>query len=186
MRDFLRPTGAVSTSGAFYSPFFAYLTDDGTDRSLNEDYSAGAVDAYWQCPTGANAIISNISIALGDGDFAQAIAIATGFVSLSSLSNGLKFAIKNSGGTVIQDLTVSYPLTQTGDVLAFCTSSTAIFSNASATTADNELLISANCHVPTKFGGYLFVPKGGRFVCTLQDNLSGLDLFSISISGHYV
>lgn len=184
MVDVLRPTGALATTGAKYSPFFLPLTDNGTDGSLNEDYSAGATDAYVQFA--ADAWITNVSFISGLSSFGQNNSYSNSFFGVSSLTNGLKFAIKNGSGTIIQDLTVSYPLTTTADCLLFGNVPSIIFAIPSTTADNNEALIGIDVNFKSKFGAPLFVGEGSRFVCTLQDNFAGITEFKMSVAGHYV
>jgi hypothetical protein len=167
------------------NPFYVYLTDDGTDYGLNEDYSAGAVDAYWQ--PASDACVLSLNISTGDTDYAQSIDTAVGFVgSTTPLTNGLKFAVKNPAGTVVTDLTVTFPIKTTAELFAFATDYGIIFSSVSTTSSNNQILYSLEVDCPKKFGGAIYVPAGWRLVCTLQDNLStASNIFNIGVSGYY-
>lgn len=167
------------------SPFFVFLTDDGTDYTLNENY-ASATDAYFEAK--ADALITAFCVSGGDTDVAQATAIANAWYGTTVLSNGLKFCIKDSSGRVTTDITVTQPLRTTSDLLLFATFPSVVMSlSNSSTSLNNELIIAAEVNCIERFGGCLYLPKGHRFVCTLQDNFSGMDGgFLIGVSGHYV
>ena len=174
--------GTASTSGRSDSPFWAFLTDDGTDTSLNENY-ASATDAYWTAP--ADAIVTVMTIVVGESDPAQSATLNGTFVFTTALTNGLKFAIKNSAGTVVSDLSVTYPIKTTAGLLAFATSTEMTLQLPSSTAANNELMIGCYVDFSKKFGRPLFVPRNHSIVCTLEDNLSSLDEFTIGVAGHY-
>lgn len=182
-REYLRPTGTTATSGAQYSPFFLRLTDNGTDYTLSENY-ASATDAYVEFSQ--NVLIYNLSIIGGDSTVAQTAQLGTSFFAQTALTNGLKFAVKDPSGNVVQDLTVSSPLISLADCLLFGNVPSIIVSLVSTTADNNEFLIGVDVNFADKFGAPLFVGKNHRFVCTLEDDFSGLDVFQMTVSGHYV
>lgn len=175
----------MRTTAVSGSPFFVFLTDDGSDTTLNEDYSAAPVDAYWDAP--GNAHIHAISISMGEDSIAISTAIANTMIGTGSTANGLKFGIKNPSGTLVQDLSVTSIPANTVQVLMFGSSSRLLMGlSDAATQGNNEIIMSVEVNCIEKFGGVLSLPEGYRFVCTLESNYSGLAAFNISLSGVYV
>lgn len=164
------------------SLFHSYLTDDGTDSTLNENY-ASATDAYVAFTSPS--VITSCIIELLDSDIAQndVLSHELWVGGAAALTNGLKFAIKNSAGTVIHDISVTIPikaLYQLDSISSFVDESG---NTANATTGSNHHAYLAKLNFPNLYGKSLLVNNGDRFVCTLQDDFSGLAFFYMHLYG---
>jgi hypothetical protein len=124
---------------------------------------------------------------MGEDSIGQSSAIVNTTVGNSGLSNGLKFAIKNPAGTIIQDITVTSIPVSTAQLMALGSSSTFLMSLFDGSTAgNNEIILAVEINFIEKFGGVLFIPKNHRIVCTLNNNFSVLSALQIGVSGVYV
>jgi hypothetical protein len=186
-------TDQEGTEFSLYAPanvlYRLPLTDDGTDRTLNEDYSGTATDAFVAFTR--SAVITKLDIIIIDGDVAQnALADPELFVgNNTALTNGLKFLVENSSGTLKLNITNSPAITTMADLMAFCTYYTITTQAASATTANNGITFIGEVDFSKKFGRAISVNLGDRFVCVLNDNFStaaNYVRFEMFISGYYL
>jgi hypothetical protein len=175
---------AAPTNKLFRLP----LTDDGSDRTLNENYSA-ATDAYVAFTRPA--VIQRLEIVIIDGDVAQS-AVQSGELFVgnnTALTNGLKFLVEDSAGTSKLDISNTYPVTTYADLLSFCTSVVLVTDTASATTANNSITFEGTVEFDRLYGRAISVNLGDRFVCVLQDNFStaaNYVRFEMFVSGFYL
>lgn len=174
-----------STTAVSRTPFVNFLTDDGSDASLAEDYSGAATDWYWQSP--GDALIYNFSLSFGLGSITQSTALANTLIGVGSANNGFKFGIKNPSGTLILDISNGITLANTLQLMAFGSNSDLLYSGFnSSTAANNEVLLNVQVDCVAKFGGAIFLGRNHRFVCTVNNNFSGLDDVRAIVAGCYV
>jgi hypothetical protein len=182
---------ANAQAGLRGKPFFALLTHtSGTVRSFTTDQSGAALDATWTPGTASGAAIYNITISIEDSDVNEAGSFGVGWAfSTTALTNGLKIGVKNAAGTKIVDITETFPLKTNLDMWSFCTTApTAGLGIWQVTDATSEILLHFPMECMASFGQSIYVPPGGKFYCTLNDNFvtASVNGFSISIKGQYI
>lgn len=163
--------------------FHAYLTDDGTDNTLNENYAA-ATDCYYTA--GHPVVVKSVVIEAVDGDIAQnAINNHEGFVgATAALTNGYKFLVETSAGSTLLDITNTIPLISLYQIDAISTFVRETFAAGDATTGNNHHCYTAEIDLEYLFGRAIRLNTGDRFVCVLQDNFTGLTFHRIHIFGY--
>lgn len=164
--------------------FQALLTDDGSDATLNENYAA-ATDCYFTATRPC--VIQELTITVIDGDVAQnALTTYELFVgATAALTNGFKFLVEKSDGTA--RLTInSVGYKTVAELAAFCTSHTYTSIVSDATSGNNSSAFSGRVNFKDKFGAGIALQLNDRFVCVLQDDLSGMAVVRMSVNGFYL
>ena len=165
--------------------FHSYLTDDGSDSTLNENYSS-ATDTYVAFTRPA--VIETCTIELLDGDIAQNAVLSHEFFvgAGAALTNGFKFLVENSAGTSLLDITNSVPLKNLAQMDAISEFVTESSNVSNATTTANHHAYACRMNFTKLFGRGIQVNTSDRFVCVMQDDLSGLAFVYIHIYGYYL
>lgn len=165
--------------------FRAFLTDNGTDYTLNEDYSSSnAVATYY---TASEPVaVQSMTIQLCNGDIAQSTVknYEVWCGDNAALTNGIKFRVVNSGGTVLLDISNTVGLKTEGEMLTLATNMYENYSAASATTGNNTHYINYEVNFEQKFGKAIRLNTGDQFVAYLSDDLSGNVFFQIQLWGY--
>ena len=186
MFKFVKPiTPAIGTNPKPKSPFFVKMLE-GANEDLSNNYSGGAADAAFTA-SAASMVICEHTLFIGQTTPTTNTTAEGGFAATATaLTNGLKYAVKDGSNNVVQDITVTYPLKTDGDLITFFTDVTTILGLWSTTSASNFYQVGFVLDFRRAFGAPLFLPKGYKFVCTLNDDLSAASLYiRMGISGYF-
>jgi hypothetical protein len=182
--------GAAIYAGAVSSrkqAVWGYLTDDGSDSSLNENY-ASATDCYYTVAT-SPLVVTSICVSVEDTDIAQA-AYGTFCGAVAAVTNGFKFKFVDSAGGTTLDLTTATAtggsLKSKADFKSVAKTFSEVLINTSATTAQNVHSWTAEFCLNSWLGAGVLLNVGDKLVCTLQDNYSGLTSMTITFKGYRV
>lgn len=165
--------------------FRAYLTDDGSDRDLNENYAA-ATDCYFTMSRPG--VIQRCTILIADSDVAQTIPqdgeLFVG--NTTALTNGFKFLVEDSAGTLKLDISNTVGAKTVGELQALCTFNYNIYKADNATTTANSHVFVGVMDFEEMFGRAISLNFNDRFVCVLQDNLTSMAVVNMVVSGFYL
>ena len=161
-----------------------YLTDDGSDATLNENYAA-ATDAYYAATQPF--VVESIVLDLVDSDVAQnAVLGGESFVGGAALTNGIKLRIENSAGTLLVDIADTVAIKDLNQLSSISSVYNEKSSVASATTTANFHAVSAKIVLADLFGKAIEVNNTDRIVAVLNDDFSGLARFQIHFFGYLI
>ncbi len=150
------------------------IAGDGVTYNCNGDYSSALTRAYWEVPTGGRMEVVSMLLALSDDTkFTQ-----TGWGGhATALTNGLSFwryvKAYNTEIQLVKLLTVKRNLDW------YSLTSHVVSSEFSLT----PQTLSIKIPMMEKFGRYFTLEEGDRFVVRLNDDLSVLTNFTMSIAG---
>jgi hypothetical protein len=176
---------------------FRTLLSDGTDTDLTDNYSS-ATDAFvaftrpavvnraairFTVSTLVQQTISTVLGSIGSLAFDGEL-----FVSLAALTNGLKFRVENSAGTLKLDITDTVGIKNLGQLITLCTDYVVLVNDSVASAAANSVTFVGHVDFGQLFGRAITLNTGDRFVCVLQDDFSAATIteFQISIAGFYL
>jgi hypothetical protein len=177
---------------------FRSFLSDGTDTDLTDNYSA-ATDAFVAFTRPA--VVTRCTIRFTSSTLAQNVtstvlgAIGSDALDgelflggIAALTNGLKFRIENSAGTIKLDISDTVGLKTLGQIAGICTYHQTLINDSAASAAANSATFVGYIDFKELFGRAITVNNGDRFVCVLQDDFSTATNteFQISISGFYL
>lgn len=183
----LRPGASNSlTTGGKHTPFFAYLWGS-VINGINYfgDYTGGnARFASHVFPR--DGMLCTISVCQYDGAIASLHTVSGRFNNDGqTLAGGdVPINIYDGSGNVVQDLTVSNPITTTGSVIMLASSTNAFWEINSVTSSNNEGTIISVINFEEKFGAPLFVREGHRVAIYLDNNFT--NAVKAACSGYYL
>lgn len=164
--------------------FHSYLTDDGSDSLLNEDYSSTATVCYVDFTQPS--VVQTLIIELLDSDIAQnAVLSHELFVGANAaLTNGILIQVRNSAATVILQVIGGNAIKTLAefDALSEYVDESSDVSNG--TTAANHHSYNCRINFYNLFGKGIMMNTNDRFAVVLNDDFSGLAKLRLHIAGY--
>lgn len=188
---------AIYSLAAPTSKLFRTFLSDGTDTDLTDNYSS-ATDAFVAFTRPA--VINRCTIRFAVSTLAQNVVSATLgatgslgrdgelFMGLAALTNGLKFRVENSAGTLLLDISDTVGVKNLAQLAGLCTNYEVFINDSAASAASNSAVFVGYIDFRELFGRAISVGLGDRFVCVLQDDFSAATIteFQITIAGFYL
>jgi hypothetical protein len=164
--------------------FSVYITDDGSDATLNENYSS--IGCYYVATR--NLVIDTICLTLVDSTLPQNTLRnhESFFSNVVPLTSGLRFRVLTADNTVLTDISHTVPIKSGANLDGYCTAIVESFDASSATGANNYAMYSAKIDLDYLYGMGMYLSKSEKVILTLNDNLSGIDNFQVNLRGYYV
>lgn len=188
MSDYLvlRPGSASAATGAKRTPFFTYISVGGLGVTFNlaADYSGVNSDAMWVAPK--DAVITMLTIGIGDGSVAANASLSSRFVP-DGASSIINMAIRTPALATIQDIFVNgVPTLNHCGLSCIASNSTIVFSPfGGATAANNEAITVVYIDFVKKCGGGIFVKAGNNLGFPLTSNWSTAANVLFAVSGFF-
>lgn len=179
------------------SKLFRTALSDGTDTDLTDNYSSATkASVTFTRP----AVVNRCTIRFVSSTLAQNVVSsvlgAVGslgldgerFVGITALTNGLKFRVENSAGTVLLDISNTNSVKNLGQLAQLCSTYNVFINDSSATAGSNSVTFVGDINFKEIFGRSISVNLGDKFVCVLQDDFSAATIteFNITIAGFYL
>lgn len=159
-----------------------WLTDDGTDQLLNENYSSTSATTCYYTVTSSPMVLSAIVIIMSDNAILTAPS-SDDFATLcggTSSTNGIKLRITDGTASVL-DISYTTGIVKFADLaLISCGKINEVSEDAAA---DSHRIV-ATIGMQDLFGVCPVLPVGFRVEAYLSDNYSTLDFFKIGVIGY--
>lgn len=166
--------------------FHAYLTDDGSDYDLNENYSSSAGTAYWTAPN--DCVVQSVVMEVLEGSIAQNTVESHElfFGANAALTNGIKFRVENSSSSVLLDITNTLGIKTEADLIRTSCAFWEQYDASNGTAGNNTHYGVFWFNLQQMFGRAPTLLEGNKFIAYLNDDLSGLDRIRIHVYGYYL
>jgi hypothetical protein len=157
----------------------------GSDSTFNEDYSSTSSTTGIRFTT-QDAVVLGLIFTLQDGDVAQNAVVNNHELFIgaaSALTNGMTVKTANSAGTAVHTI-ISAGFKTIGAIAGFATDFVQSFDVSSATTTNNNHCIAFKIDFTQLLGHGIYLKKNEYIQVLLNDNFSGLSVFTISAYGY--